>query len=242
MMDLHVLCSDDSRTPKCIPPLTILSLSLRTVVHIADNRRELLVASARVYADCTSSLYRFRTLLTLLSTANLDDPRPINEQASTVTTIVRPLMAAFPTGFEAAARTAKGRSLVVAKDEKALLDKLLGMSSARLARHSLMRFVTEVLAAADPDVIVGLDLLGSEVDILLNRMKEAKCENWDRMSRFQRKRWPKLSAGWNSKLVAGRLFCDLTSDGSKVRFDFSIFDRSLMSFCYRVSSSRRPGH
>lgn len=68
----------------------------------------------------------FRSPLTLLTTANLDDPRPINEQASTVTTIVRPLMAAFPTGFEAAAKTAKGRSLVVAKDEKALLDKLLG--------------------------------------------------------------------------------------------------------------------
>ena len=35
-------------------------------------------------------------------------------------------MAAFPTGFEMAAKAAKGRSLVVAKDEKALLDKLLG--------------------------------------------------------------------------------------------------------------------
>lgn len=73
-----------------------------------------------------------------------------------------------------------------------------------------------VVANTDPDIIVGLDLLGSEFDILLARLKECKCENWTKLSRFKRERWPKLTAGWNSALVAGRLYCDLWSDGSKV--------------------------
>lgn len=46
--------TDDPNAPKTIPPLTILSLSLRTVVHVADNKREVLVASARVYTDGAS--------------------------------------------------------------------------------------------------------------------------------------------------------------------------------------------
>lgn len=152
----------------------------------------------------------------LTATANLDDARPINEQASSVTTLVRPLLGSFPNGFEAAARAAKKRSnaLLVVKDEKALLDQLLGASPSR-AR--LLTLLPAVMARNDPDVIVGLDLLGSELDILLNRMKELKCENWSRMSRVVRKKWPRLSPGWNQSLVAGRLFCDLSSDGSKVR-------------------------
>lgn len=68
------------------------------------------------------------------ATANLDDTRPINEQASSVTTLVRPLMGSFPKGFDLAARAAKSRanSLLLVQDEKALLDQLLRTSRISL--------------------------------------------------------------------------------------------------------------
>lgn len=52
--DLSVFAPEDSTAPKANPPLTILSLSTRSVVHLTENKREVVCASARVYTDCTS--------------------------------------------------------------------------------------------------------------------------------------------------------------------------------------------
>ena len=43
--------STDATAPKDIPRLTILSLSSRTVVHLKENKREIVCAAARVWHD-----------------------------------------------------------------------------------------------------------------------------------------------------------------------------------------------
>lgn len=54
--DIDVLASDNPLSPKGTPPLTIMSLSLRTVMHLATEKSEVVCASIRVWKDCTFSL------------------------------------------------------------------------------------------------------------------------------------------------------------------------------------------
>lgn len=53
MSNVSVFEVDDATAPKGVPPLTIMSLSTRTVFHIGNNNKEILVASARIYTDGT---------------------------------------------------------------------------------------------------------------------------------------------------------------------------------------------
>ena len=72
---------------------------------------------------------------------------------------------------------------------------------------------------SDPDVIVGHDFLGVSLDVLLTRMRDLKADNWSRIGRFRRTRWPNIGRqGTNMKFLNGRLLCDLASDGAKVSF------------------------
>lgn len=46
---------DDKTAPKDAPPLTIMSISSRTVLHLSQNKRELVCVSMRTWQDCESS-------------------------------------------------------------------------------------------------------------------------------------------------------------------------------------------
>lgn len=48
---VSTFAQDDATAPSAPPPLTILSLSARTVVHLNENKREMVCASARVWTD-----------------------------------------------------------------------------------------------------------------------------------------------------------------------------------------------
>lgn len=50
--DVHTFDQNDPAAPTAAPPLTILSLSLRTVLHNTKNTSEIVCASARVWQDC----------------------------------------------------------------------------------------------------------------------------------------------------------------------------------------------
>lgn len=82
-----------------------------------------------------------------------------------------------------------------------------------------LRLFAAIIARNDPDVIVGHDFLskGAELDIILERVKEFNIDNWSRIGRFRRPKMPLLRSGANAGLIPGRLICDLSSDGSKVR-------------------------
>jgi DNA polymerase alpha subunit A len=49
-------------------------------------------------------------------------------------------------------------------------------------------------------------------------MRDLKADNWSRIGRFRRNRWPNIGRqGTNLKFLNGRLICDLASDSAKVR-------------------------
>ena len=98
----------DANAPKEPPPLTIMSLALRTVVNYKENKREIVAVSARVWRDMA-----------------LENPTPPEQLPSSSFTAVRPLGASFPPRFEEQA--AQGKNKIKAfKFERMVLNSLLG--------------------------------------------------------------------------------------------------------------------
>ncbi|GAA6024619.1 hypothetical protein JCM10207_001023 [Rhodosporidiobolus poonsookiae] len=190
--------NNDANAPKDIPRLSILSLSSRTVVHLKDNKREIVCAAARVWENI-----------------DIDDPTPIENQGSSSKVFVRNLFTDFPAGFEQHVRAIKaGPVFALFKAERPMLMQLLDY----ISRH-------------DPDVIIGHDFIQNDLDVLLQRLKELKIDNWSRVSRFRAKgdKWPMLRNGRNTGLMGGRLILDLMSDGSKSLIDSTTWSLTEMS-------------
>ncbi|KZS94508.1 DNA polymerase alpha catalytic subunit [Sistotremastrum niveocremeum HHB9708] len=181
--DINPLPDGDSTSSKDkdMPPLTVMSLSIRTIVNHQENKQEIVCASARIWTNMA-----------------VDDPTPPDQLPCSVHTYVRPLDK-FPPNFEAASQSGKRRLMHPVKSERLLLNSLL---------------VT--IQKADPDVIVGHEFLGVQLDVLLHRMRELKADHWSRISRFRRSKWPNIGRqGTNLKFLNGRMLCDLASDGAK---------------------------
>ncbi|KAG7093423.1 hypothetical protein E1B28_007104 [Marasmius oreades] len=106
--DFNPLLDAAGQSPTEVPPLTVLSLSVRTVVNHKDNRREVVCATARIWHNML-----------------IDDPTPPERLPCTVQTFVRPLGDRFPSNFEGHAK-ANGKGLVSSmKNERMLLSSLL---------------------------------------------------------------------------------------------------------------------
>lgn len=52
--DINPFAEADPGTPKDMPPLTVMSLSVRTVVNHKDNKREVVCATARIWSNSES--------------------------------------------------------------------------------------------------------------------------------------------------------------------------------------------
>jgi DNA polymerase alpha subunit A len=77
---------------------------------------------------------------------------------------------------------------------------------------------------SDPDIIVGHNFIGVDLDILLHRMKANKVTFWSKIGRLRRTKWPKLQNGAGGvgdstfqerQVASGRILCD-TFMSSKV--------------------------
>ncbi|PCH44462.1 hypothetical protein WOLCODRAFT_105176 [Wolfiporia cocos MD-104 SS10] len=105
--DINPFSETDDQAPKVVPPLTVVSLSLRTIVNHKENNREIVCATARIWSNL-----------------DLDDPTPPEALPCTVRTFVRPLDR-FPPNFEVrAGRNGKG-VISPMKNERMLLNNLL---------------------------------------------------------------------------------------------------------------------
>lgn len=122
----------DEEAPKDVPPLTIASLSMRTVHNHQANKREIVAMSLRTWAD-----------------AQLEDIRNPEERPSSVWTAVRPLAGQWPIGFEAEVRK-QGGKVKAMKYERALLNLLL--TQFQLLDPDVL--LTHDFAANDLDVLL----------------------------------------------------------------------------------------
>ncbi|EDO39342.1 predicted protein [Nematostella vectensis] len=84
------------------------------------------------------------------------------------------------------------------------------------SERALLAFVVAKIHKIDPDVLVGHDIFGFDLDILLHRISACKIPQWSRIGRLKRSIMPKvrLSLGRGGHNVdptvtCGRLLCDV---------------------------------
>ncbi|KAI0358255.1 hypothetical protein OH77DRAFT_1256462 [Trametes cingulata] len=105
--DINPFSETDPDAPREMPPLTVVSLSMRTIVNHLENIREIVCATARIWSNL-----------------DIDDPTPPEALPCTVRTFVRPLDR-FPPNFEARA-SHNGKGVISPmKNERMLLNNLL---------------------------------------------------------------------------------------------------------------------
>lgn len=85
------------------------------------------------------------------------------------------------------------------------------------SERELLSVLMARFAQIDPDVVIGHNFIGFDLDVLLHRMQEFKVSNWSQLGRLNRKHMPKLQTGaggqrdstWEEKkIMGGRLICD----------------------------------
>ncbi|GAA5813555.1 hypothetical protein MFLAVUS_007037 [Mucor flavus] len=181
------LIDESGNRPTDMPPLVVMSLCLRTIMNAKKNVNEIVAASALV---CDQ--------------VKVDDTTPLEKQSKMRFTVVRQLdNSPYPANFlEAVSKERKtnGFSIQTERTESALLN-----------------FLIAKIHMSDPDIIVGHNFAGFDLDVLLHRMKALGTQHWHRLGRLKRRNWPKLQTGaggagestFQERLImSGRLVCD----------------------------------
>ncbi|KAI7829018.1 DNA polymerase family B-domain-containing protein [Gamsiella multidivaricata] len=102
-----------------------------------------------------------------------------------------------------------------------MFDDVIKKSKVKIVKQASERSLLNLLLArirsSDPDVIVGHNFVGFDLDVLLHRMKHTKADHWSSIGRLRRTIWPKLQAGaggmgdttaQEKNIMSGRLMCD----------------------------------
>lgn len=105
--DINPFSETEPNAPKEIPPLTVASLAIRTIVNHKENKREIVCATARIWSNI-----------------QIEDPTPPDKLPCSVHTLVRPLDR-FPTNFENKAKSNSKGVISPMKNERMLLNNLL---------------------------------------------------------------------------------------------------------------------
>ncbi|KAL2611548.1 hypothetical protein R1flu_023240 [Riccia fluitans] len=181
--------------PVEIPRLVIAAINLKTVINHKLNVNE--IASASVV---------------FCKQVKVDMPMPQAEwnthEMLNHFSIVRKLDGGiFPVGFT---------SEVAKLNSKVGQNVLSHESSERaLLNHLLLK-----LYQLDPDVLIGHNISGFDLDVLLHRLQACKVQSkmWSKIGRLKRSQMPKLGGNGNSfgsgagpgtmACIAGRLLCD----------------------------------
>lgn len=128
---ISLFSDSDTDAPKEPPPMTIMSLSTRSIVNHQLNCRELVCATSRVWTD-----------------VNIEDPTPPDRQPSSSLTLVRPLQGIYPPGFEFKARDQRPK-IEPMRNEKAVLSNILALVQRHdpdvLIGHNLLEESIEIL-------------------------------------------------------------------------------------------------
>ncbi|KAH3946310.1 DNA polymerase [Parastagonospora nodorum] len=191
------------------PPMTLMSLSLRTSFNAKENKQEILMASAMVYDNFS-----------------LSDTTPIDQMQAKSFTLMRPNGTAFPTGFQAEAAKLKGNTKLV-KTEQELLSLLMAM----FQRHDPDVLMGHRLDDVDYSVL--LNRLREKKTPGWHRIGRVKRSDWPKNlgkgggSFFAEK-----------QLASGRLLCDLANDLGKSLMT-KCQSWSLEEMCQLVLNQRR---
>ncbi|KAL3682848.1 hypothetical protein R1sor_000870 [Riccia sorocarpa] len=184
-----------SNAPVEIPRLIIAAINLKTVINHKQNVNE--IASASVV---------------FCKKVKVDMPMPQAEwnthEMLNHFSIVRKLDGGiFPVGFTS---------------EVAKLNSKVGQTvlSHESSERALLNHLMLKLYQLDPDVLVGHNISGFDLDVLLHRLQACKVQSkmWSKIGRLRRSQMPKLGGNGNTfgsgagpgamACIAGRLLCD----------------------------------
>ncbi|KAK0266864.1 DNA-directed DNA polymerase alpha catalytic subunit pol1 [Friedmanniomyces endolithicus] len=168
------------------PPLTLMSLALRTTMSVKENKNEILVASVRFYPNIS-----------------LSDTSPPEKLPSRTFTFMRPNGGEYPVGFKLEAQKHKGQ-IMMERNEGALLSKLLAV----IQMHDPDALVGHRLDDVDYNVL--LTRMRERKTPGWHRIGRMKRGEWPKNvgkgggSFFAERH-----------IAAGRLLCDLANDMGK---------------------------
>ena len=186
--DVTVLKESDNQHA---PPLTFMSIALRTTWNVKDNKQEILVASARVYENISLT----------------DTSRPEDMPCKTYT-FMRPKDGSFPTGFDALCKKQRG-SIMLDKTENILLAKFLALME-RVDPDVLMGHQLQ-----DVDYPILLSRCREKKIPGWHRIGRMRRHEWPKN---MGKGGGSFFA--ERQLVSGRLLCDVANDMARVCIDF----------------------
>ncbi|KAJ7530423.1 hypothetical protein O6H91_14G003600 [Diphasiastrum complanatum] len=183
------------KAPQEIPTLVVAALNIKTVINHKQNLNE--IASASVV---------------FCKKVKIDAPMPQTEwntrEMLSHFSIVRKLDGGiFPVGFTS---------------EVSLINNKAGSTvlSFESSERAMLNYFITKLHQLDPDVLVGHNISGFDLDILLHRFQACKVQSnmWSKIGRLKRSQMPRLTGGGAifgsgagpgiMSCIAGRLLCD----------------------------------
>ncbi|KAM6900400.1 DNA polymerase alpha catalytic subunit [Xenentodon cancila] len=159
------------------PPITVMSISLKTVQNPKTHHNEIVSLSALVH-------YQF----------HMDKAPPQPPYQTHFCVVSKPVDCIFPYDFKEAVKKKNGKVEIAATERT-----LLGFFLAKM--HKI-----------DPDVLVGHDIFGFDLEVLLQRITACKVPHWSKIGRLRRANMPKLGgrgAFAEKSATCGRLVCDV---------------------------------
>eukprot|EP00095_Tigriopus_kingsejongensis_P006205 snap_masked-scaffold252_size238019-processed-gene-1.18 protein:Tk06205 transcript:snap_masked-scaffold252_size238019-processed-gene-1.18-mRNA-1 annotation:"dna polymerase alpha catalytic subunit" len=158
------------------PPITVMSLNMKTTINPKSMLNEIAMVSALVHDEVF-----------------LDRPAPKEPFKYHFSALTRPSDQIWPFDFQS----------VVSQSNGIKVDK---MDSER----ALLGFVLAKIQKIDPDIIIGHDITGFDLEVLLHRAVSNKVPHWSRLGRLRRSQPPMFKGKLAEKIaVTGRLVCDL---------------------------------
>lgn len=195
---LHSWCKLEARveSPKLVsvlsganvpppPPLVALSLCMKAVVNPNNQKHEIALVSAMLHSG-----------------VNIEGVTHQEDRG----------LSAF------AAVTKAGADHSVPYDFKRVIQRMQSQGKpmkveVAMSERSMLSFLLAKIQTIDPDVIVGHNLYGFELDLLMQRIHELKIPHWSRLGRLKRDKIPKSiytsqKQSFVGSIAAGRLLCD----------------------------------
>lgn len=181
---INPLSESDNMEP---PPLTLMSLAMRTSLNVKDNKQEILAISARIYENIS-----------------LSDTTPAEKLPCRTFTIIRPVGASFPIGFAEQAKKQSRGLIKLAKQEQEILSFFL----AQLDLVDPDVIVGHQLEGVDYSIL--LSRLQAKKIPQWSRIGRMRRTQWpSSMGKMGSSFFAERS------LISGRLLCDLANDAGK---------------------------
>lgn len=194
------------------PPLTLMSLSLRTAFNAKENKQEILAVSARIYEK-----------------VSLSDTTPAEKLPCRTFTVIRPHGNNFPLGFDQLA-TQRNRGLIVMKKQEA---EILSFLLAQIDVADPDVILGHQLEGVDYSVL--LNRLQEKKTPQWSRLGRFRRTQWPSTIG---KMGGNVFA--ERQIIAGRLLCDLANEaGKSAMYKCQTWSLTEMCSLYLAGDNRR---